>query len=655
MKSVGNLTADAHRLLVNLIKAHILDKFYEPQSDTFMDFDEIPGKSTIIMPEANASGISKYQPRPGTQDKRTLWYRLVIAATGDRQRTVDTLVELKWQLSGIPNMSRNPPPQGSKVTPRVDDRKPGDDVRFFLGAQLMVIQSANDVNDPFHKLYDPDGDRGRLVYKFDQHPDVNKFEFVTEQEARDLMASSGFTKADVPLNVNDFAKISGPNGKWFYSDVVNMLKPLESPLKPAEKCRDVVTRNFVWYVDNIKEVKVKYGLNVIGATKQPEAPQKQPEEVTAEVPIEVKQTKPKIAPKIQPRIPTGSQSVAGPALLPVRNAEAEERERLKSEWKTKAVAGILSRLVEKCETPAKRTKIYDQLRIASRLVVNKAKKNGTVFVLTTTRLIMGTEGNNKEGKGTTASKIITYLPADSLFGAAVDLDGRPAQIALAVNSDDKFIEWFTTGKNTTETKRTAGNKEFADWIRTEIIPAVWERFVPTCFADLTGNNVEPGELDEASIEERIKNTQGVVGATEKVRKTAFRKANMSGVEVGFSSRFVASLPMLPEELTAEIGGDPLAVQRQKASVAETVLKLESTNGENLKLISSNIKKLYEGLNPGSLIDEIRQDQKPIPAKVKKSNEPFVVKPEKTGNVEQVNVDFRPKMYPKTTITDENDL
>ena len=662
MKSATDLTADAHRLLVRLIQADVLDKFYEPQSGSFMDFDEIPADFTVILP----ANDDRYQPRPGTQDKKLLWYRLAILPGDFAQLVVNILIELKWQLTPVPNMSRNPPPKGSKATPRVDDRQPGDDIQFFLGAQLMVVQLANDPDSPFRDDYDPDGTKGRLIYKFDQIPDVNAFTFVTEQEARELMATSGFTRENAPKSIADLGAISGPNGKWFYTDVIDMDKPLTSKLKPADKCRDVVTRNFIWYAENIKAVKIKYGLNVIGqglplplqakvpveeppVTKSKTKPQ--PKEVVAETPVVQTGVKPKIAPKIQPRIPSGSQAVAGPALLP-KNAEQDERERLKSEWKVKAVAGILSRLADACKVPAKKNKMYENLRVAARLAKAEGKKAGTVFVLTTTRLIMGTETAGGAGKGTTASKIIAYLPADLLFGDARDMNGEPAQVALAINSDDKFIDWFTVGKNTTETKRTAGNKEFADWIRTEIIPAVWERLIPTCFADLVGDQAQT--LDEAPIEERIKNTTGVAGTTEKVRKTAFRKSKMNGVEVGFSSRFVASLPMLPEELTAEVGGDPLAVQRHKSSVAETVLKLESTDNSNLKLISDNINKLYESLNPGSVISQIRNDNQPNPAKVKRSTEPFVVKPEQTGNVEQVNVDFRPKMYPKSVVQDEND-
>ena len=653
------------QLLTNLIKAHVIDKFYDPRTDEFLSFDEVPLKTGVMMPDNDEYQPRTNGPKPGTsKDVKRTWWRLVLSATTIEEQDQLKLIlnEITWQLSSVPNKTReNPTEQQIKngVKKRIDDRKPGSDLEFFLSAQLLVTRHANRVGHPFHDVYaaaSPSGTPGRLVYKFDQMPDKSKFTFVSSDEARELVTELDRIKAEI----KDLSKLSGPDGVWVYPDLSVASDPT-SPLKTTGLL-DVVTRNLAWFVQHIKSVNQKYAPVLRAITeasleapvvaksppvviKQPEVKPKASAKSTPKVqtrnePVQSEPAEPKIAPRIaqprktQPKIATSSgEALVGP------NAEERERERIKAEWVPEVVDKMVRKLNEQyCNTEGKKVNVLRRLEVASGKADPTGKKLGTVFNLSTSRLLKKENNDGKVVQG--------QLSGEPLF--------KPGTlIQLSIDAKDPSIDWFPEGTTIRKTTRTSGNKELNEWLLTEIMPRVWERFVTTCFPDYTEE--APAPTDEASVEERIKETVGVAGTEAKSSTTAFKKTFKPASELGFALRYAATLPMLPEELQDHVGGDTATVERYRSSVAETVLKLESDDeSERLKLIAKNMNDLFKLDPKSSLIAQVRGETIPQPAKVTRSTEPFTVKSQQTGTVEQLNVDFRSKVYPKVAGSEDQE-
>ena len=577
------------RLLVGLAKAHVLGKFYDPETAEFVDFAEIPHNVPVMMPNT-----SEFEPR-GKADLKYMWYRLLLKGSSLKETMMKMQKELKSET--------------------------GED--FFLAAQMIVTYQVNLKGHPFRNAFFGEQSEERLVYRFDQKPNLKEFTFITSSEARELVTEgAAIRSAFVP--VVDLQKL---DGVWFYPD---LLKPWDSNSPLKEKgLLNIVTKNITWYQEHITSMKKKYG-EVIKPIQFQGKPDAQPEPPVA----------PKVAPpkKTQPNVQTTTQSVKSNA-PPTANAEEAERERIKKEWAPEVIATIVTKLTNMCKVPAKKASIYGYLKVAAGLAKNdpNKKKDSTVFNLHTARLLLRDNNDSKV--------IIAEISPLPLFKSKF-----PVQLAVDAKNPD--IKWFTEGPNV---RRTSGNTELSAWVRESIIPKVWEKFVRTNFQDYIDVDESGQDADEGTVEDRIEKTSGIAGTEEKVSKPAFKKTFKPQSELGFALRYVATLPMLPDELKDDIGGDTSNVMREKASITETVLKLGSDDETTrLRLIAKNVNDLFKLDTPSSLISQVRGEMSPKPADVKRSDAPFIAKTQQTGTAEQMNVDFRQKVRPKATSSEESD-
>jgi hypothetical protein len=314
-------------------------------------------------------------------------------------------------------------------------------------------------------------------------------------------------------------------------------------------------------------------------------------------------------------------------------ADQEEEEKLKEqlaeETADSVYAFVESYYLDKKRGPQHRTKLLALLNAAAGLTSQKTKKGGDVLNLTTIRQV---KQNNND-----SSTIIGTVPGGTLYPGRL--------VKLAVNAKSDRISWISISNIGTNRNKTSRNKDFTNWIQDMVFPLIWSKITALVAEDIhETSTVTAEEAMGENVEERMKDVGGAGGEQEDEteEETTFGKVFASESEIGFTTRWAAFLPPLPENVDmSKLGGDISKIKKHVDAVNAASMSLAQGEASRLELIQKGVADLFKP-DDSSVIQMIRNNLRAGESNyVVPDSGPFhFERAEDAGNPEDFQVDFR---------------
>lgn len=310
-----------------------------------------------------------------------------------------------------------------------------------------------------------------------------------------------------------------------------------------------------------------------------------------------------------------------------------------------------------CKTTAQRNALMTKISQAalwqdkSKNVAPTGKKGGDHLNLIGFRMNMA-----KNGAGKT---IVHGVDGSSLYGYT-DLDGKSPIIRVAVGAEQSnIIVWDGSGK------RSANNRDLNYYVSKFFLQAAFDTLVQTCLpneasaykrhAEATrrgGSRPTSSGVTFESNEEYLKLLDEVVssGETSQVRRS-FAIIYPAEENVGFPPGVIA-MGVLQQEENIEPGQALPNIRRPRQLLA--TLDINDTD-KRAEILEENIREFRLHHKQPTTISQLREIVEPVPANVKRSNEPFKVYKPQEPPKQFVNVDLRIPRAPGTKEEVEQDI
>lgn len=647
---------DAMRLLVGAIKAVLIEKHYDYASHTFVDSSEenlnragffVTGPKTLM------DTLSK----PSTE-KLSVWYRVLVPI---KQKSI--LVTIQRFMGDL----KKDVEVNGKSYPASNFKFPA----FFMCAIWIVLFHLNTISskNQFRQAYLRHAglesqSNVRMVYRFKGQFEVPgakfkpPFDIITSEAARDLHDTEGYTKVkkevDQDPEIVEAVKDMDPNAKaLFLKKKINKILTERNisvylDLKnKSKKDGELFPLNNFYFIftdnpsenDYFRDLALKYLKSVYDPFKSDDqvnlqfdrdnssliptvgiAPPKS-DEKPAPTPSAPKSSQ-KSTPKVDVELP--------PTSMPTKNKrlseEEQEEERLKKIWAAEIVSRVIEKLGIMISNAKTKAKILGSLYVAAGLSANKTKTGGDVFNLNTARLV------KKDNQCT--GIVIGSVPGEPLF--------KGVRVDLAMNvKDDTVMKWFSSSKIGTPTNMTANNKALSTWVREDLMPQIWARFIDAISDDVRAMNAsnfeEEGDLDERVDKVGAETQEG----EEEISKPTFKSTFNLEKELGFMPSFAASIPILPESVdTRSLGGDLSKLRSQVFNVDKAAMGLDKTQVEQLKIVKKNMASIFTPETQpviAALRARLTADGR---ENVGPNGTPFVMEEPDVGRIDQFNADYR---------------
>jgi len=501
-----------------------------------------------------------------------------------------------------------------------------------------------------------------------------KVAIVTDIQARALHQQDDIRRifAENP-GIEDLAVRSPFSGVWYYmalSDPLDRDSPLSGKFYAITNRLDWVDEN----AEALAKVRLDYiaWLKVIGAKASTFVPEKTGEAVAAQV-QEPSQPVIEPEPAARPAITRRKMATkkATKALVPPKEKEemvpenapirpdiqapqpipgkpkiqaaptSENKYELLGQQSVKNYLDYLQ-TQSICKTTTQRNGLMEKIAQAtlwqdkSKNVPPQGKKKGDHLNLIGFRMNMA-----KNGAGKT---IIHGVDGASLYGYS-DLDGKSPIIRVAVNAADQsnIIVWDDTGK------RSANNRDLNYYVSKYFMQAAFDALVQSCLpneasaykrhAEVTKGSGGSGVSGVAfeSNEEYLKMLDEVVANGETVQeRRSFAIIYPAEENVGFPPGVIA-MGVLQQEENIEPGQALPNIRRPRQLLA--TLDINDTD-KRAEILEENIREFRLHHKQPTTISQLREIVEPIPANVKRSNEPFKVYKPQEPPKQFANVDLR---------------